>query len=196
MERLRCCVHAILNGPQISLSLSPPSLSLSLTLCQFDMAIVELHENSTSNAIPAQLYDGGDLGISDCKKMQLSYLSWASTGNCSNTDPNFVDSEGDTCDTWEKNPTWCIGSPEDGVVDEPAKYAVGGQDPSQMCCVCGGGTRLAADFSPQMTTVQLTDHKTCQVGTPFMCVMVMSPAASLDKATGCLDVPLICRMSL
>jgi len=42
---------------------------------EFDMAIVELHGSSTAK--PAQLYDGGDLGISDCKKMTLSYLSWA-----------------------------------------------------------------------------------------------------------------------
>jgi hypothetical protein len=138
------------------------------------MAIVELHENSTSIAIPAQLYDGGDLGISDCKKMKLSYLSWASTGSCIDI-PNYVDSDGETCGTWEENPTWCIGSPEDGVLDLPASYAVNGVDPSQACCVCGGGSSSAADFSPRMTTVQLTDHKACQVRgcRPFMCVMVM-----------------------
>ena len=113
MERLSCCVHAILTGQQFSLSRSLSlsfsrsrslsvslalSLSLSLSLSQFDMAIMELH--GTSNAKPAQLYDGGDLGISDCKTMNLSYLSWSSS---------------------------------------------------------------AAGASPQMTTVQLIDHKACQV---------------------------------
>ena len=60
-----------------SLPLPPPHPSLFslLSLSQFDMAIVELHGSSTAK--PAQLYDGGDLGISDCKKMTLSYLSWA-----------------------------------------------------------------------------------------------------------------------
>jgi hypothetical protein len=136
------------------------------------MAIVELHR--TSNAMPAQLYDGGDLGISDCKKMKLNYLSWASTGSCIDI-PNYVDSDGETCGTWEENPTWCIGSPEDGVLDLPASYAVNGVDPSQACCVCGGGSSSAGDFSPRMTTVQLTDHKACQVWvcTPFMCVKGM-----------------------
>jgi hypothetical protein len=131
------------------------------------MAIVELH--GTSNAMPAQLYDGGDLGMSDCKKMKLSYLSWASTGSCIDI-PNYVDSDGETCGTWEEYPTWCIGSPEDGVLDLPASYAVDRVDPSQACCVCGGGNSSAADFSPQMTTVQLTDHEACQVRgcTPFM----------------------------
>ena len=78
--RLSCCVHAILTAQQFSPPLPPPPLPLSppslpLPHCQFDMAIVELHGSSTAK--PAQLYDGGDLGISDCKKMTLSYLSWA-----------------------------------------------------------------------------------------------------------------------
>jgi hypothetical protein len=107
---LRTCDPEWATNLSVSLSLLPFSCSLSHSLCQFDMAIVELHENSTSNVKPAQLYDGGDLGISDCKKMTLSYLSWASIG----------------------------------------------------------GVTTDADFSPQMTKVQLTDHKSCQVrvGTP------------------------------
>ena len=32
-----------------------------------------------STATPAILYDGADLGISDCKRMALSYLSWVSS---------------------------------------------------------------------------------------------------------------------
>ena len=36
--------------------------------------------DGSSSATPVKLYDGGDLGISDCKRMKLSYLSWHETG--------------------------------------------------------------------------------------------------------------------
>ena len=49
----------------------------------------------------------------------------------------FKDREGDTCATWAANPTWCYGSPEDGVIDLPAEYAnADGIDPGTACCVC------------------------------------------------------------
>ena len=35
--------------------------------------------DGSSSATPVKLYDGGDLGISDCKRMKLSYLSWYET---------------------------------------------------------------------------------------------------------------------
>jgi hypothetical protein len=51
--------------------------------------------------------------------------------------PGFVDNQGEGCDIWAKNPTWCVGSPEDGVFDPPSDYAnVDGLDPSMACCVC------------------------------------------------------------
>ena len=51
--------------------------------------------------------------------------------------PGFVDNQGEGCDVWTKNPTWCVGSPEDGVFDPPSDYANGeGLDPSMACCVC------------------------------------------------------------
>jgi len=54
--------------------------------------------------------------------------------------PNFLDSEGDSCAKWAANPTWCSGSPEDGVVDMPSDYKnLFGEDPAMACCVCGGG---------------------------------------------------------
>jgi hypothetical protein len=34
----------------------------------------------------------------------------------------FVDSEGHTCQDWTDNPTWCAGSPEDGVFDPPSMF--------------------------------------------------------------------------
>jgi len=45
---------------------------------EYDIAIVVL--DGSSSATPVKLYDGGDLGISDCKRMKLSYLSWHETG--------------------------------------------------------------------------------------------------------------------
>jgi hypothetical protein len=36
----------------------------------------------------------------------------------------YRDSEGDTCAIWAKYPTWCVGSPEDGQVDLPAKATI------------------------------------------------------------------------
>ena len=39
-----------------------------------DIAIVQL--DTVSDVMPAELYDGRDLGITDCKKMILSYPSW------------------------------------------------------------------------------------------------------------------------
>ncbi len=52
----------------------------------------------------------------------------------------FVDSEGNSCEKWSANPTWCYGSPEDGAVDLPGQYAnADGVDPSMACCACGGG---------------------------------------------------------
>jgi len=41
---------------------------------EFDIAVLILEDES--HAQPAILYEGGDLGITDCKRMQLSYLSW------------------------------------------------------------------------------------------------------------------------
>lgn len=46
--------------------------------------------DAPSDAKPVVLYDGGDLGISDCKRMQLSYLSWTAE-----VDANSSDSDGD-----------------------------------------------------------------------------------------------------
>ncbi len=46
--------------------------------------------DATSDAKPVVLYDGGDLGISDCKRMQLSYLSWTAEA-----DANSSHSDGD-----------------------------------------------------------------------------------------------------
>jgi hypothetical protein len=40
----------------------------------YDVALVQL--DRPSNAKPAVLYDGGDLGITDCKRMKLSYINW------------------------------------------------------------------------------------------------------------------------
>jgi secreted trypsin-like serine protease len=40
----------------------------------YDIALIKL--DRPSNAKPVLLYDGGDLGVSDCKLMKLSYLSW------------------------------------------------------------------------------------------------------------------------
>lgn len=42
---------------------------------KYDIGIIKLDRPST--ATPGILYDGGDLGISDCKRMALTYLSWA-----------------------------------------------------------------------------------------------------------------------
>lgn len=39
-----------------------------------DVAVLELKEPCAAQ--PAKLYDGGDLGISDCKRMMLTYSSW------------------------------------------------------------------------------------------------------------------------
>jgi len=51
--------------------------------------------------------------------------------------PGFIDSEGAGCDTWTANPSWCVGSPDDGVYDPPSVYENGdGIDPSEACCVC------------------------------------------------------------
>jgi hypothetical protein len=51
--------------------------------------------------------------------------------------PGFVDNQGEGCDVWAKNPTWCVGSPEDGVFDPPSDYAQGdGLDPSMASCAC------------------------------------------------------------
>jgi hypothetical protein len=59
--------------------------------------------------------------------------------------PGYADNEGDTCAVWAENPTWCYGSPEDGVVDLPTLYAnAEGIDPSIACCVCGGGGTIPA----------------------------------------------------
>jgi len=52
----------------------------------------------------------------------------------------YADSNGNTCDDWKAHPTWCYGSPEDGIIDLPALYANSdGIDPTTACCVCGGG---------------------------------------------------------
>ena len=60
--------------------------------------------------------------------------NWA--GTCSDV-AGFRDSEGRTCDEWADHPSWCIGSPEDGVYDPPSVYRNrGGIDASQACCVC------------------------------------------------------------
>ena len=51
--------------------------------------------------------------------------------------PGFVDSEGETCEEWAANPTWCDGwDPEEGEFD-PADYAnADGIEPGTACCVC------------------------------------------------------------
>jgi hypothetical protein len=60
--------------------------------------------------------------------------NWA--GTCSDV-AGFRDSEGRTCDEWADHPSWCIGSPEDGVYDPPSVYRNrDGIDASQACCVC------------------------------------------------------------
>ena len=57
--------------------------------------------------------------------------------------PNFLDSDGDSCAVWAANPTWCSGSPEDGVIDMPSAYKNKfGVDPAMACCTCGGGSSL------------------------------------------------------
>jgi len=51
--------------------------------------------------------------------------------------PGFLDSQGNGCDIWAENPTWCDGSPEDGIYNPPSEYAnAQGIDPSMACCVC------------------------------------------------------------
>jgi hypothetical protein len=49
----------------------------------------------------------------------------------------YADSNGDTCEVWAQNSTWCAGSPEDGKLDPPSDYSnAEGIDPSMACCVC------------------------------------------------------------
>ena len=57
--------------------------------------------------------------------------------------PGFVDSEGDTCEKWAANPTWCDGwDPKDGDIGPPADYAnADGIDPGTACCVCQNQSR-------------------------------------------------------
>ena len=43
-----------------------------------------------SSATPVKLYDGGDLGISDCKRMKLSYLGWAESMSSTSPDGTTV----------------------------------------------------------------------------------------------------------
>jgi len=52
-------------------------------------------------------------------------------------DDTFADSEGNDCTVWTANPTWCLGSPEDGVYDPPWEYAdENGVDATMACCTC------------------------------------------------------------
>jgi len=59
---------------EFSVSGTPQMHPSALFDLQYDIGVVTL--DRASNARPAHLYDGGDLGISDCKRMKLSYLSW------------------------------------------------------------------------------------------------------------------------
>jgi hypothetical protein len=66
----------------------------------------------------------------------------------------YADSEGDTCEVWAKNPTWCEGSPEDGVLDPPSNYTnAEGIDPSMACCAC-----RARGYDPVFTIVKATTY--------------------------------------
>jgi hypothetical protein len=63
----------------------------------------------------------------------------------------YADSDGDTCEDWAQNPTWCSGSWEDGVFDPPSMYAnAQGIDPSTACCVCRGVGSESPDFCVQV----------------------------------------------
>ena len=67
---------------------------------------------------------------------RLGYHGWAADGSCVDL-PGFMDNDGDTCATWAANPTWCYGSPEDGIIDLPSEYAnADGIDAGAACCVC------------------------------------------------------------
>jgi hypothetical protein len=66
----------------------------------------------------------------------------------------YADSEGDTCEVWAQNPTWCEGSPEDGVFDPPSNYTnAEGIDPSRACCAC-----RARGYDPVFTIVNATTY--------------------------------------
>jgi cysteine-rich repeat protein len=91
--------------------------------------------------------DGIDPGMACCECRRRQFCE---------DKPGFVDNQGEGCDVWAKNPTWCVGSPEDGVFDPPSDYAHGdGLEPSMACCACRkalglhigdqGGSRIAFD---------------------------------------------------
>ena len=68
----------------------------------------------------------------------------------------YADSKGRTCAMWAQNPTWCYGSPEDGIIDLPSAYKNSdGIDPGTACCVCSGGNavpkhKCQAGFCPEV----------------------------------------------
>ena len=67
--------------------------------------------------------------------------------------PGFFDKDGDGCDVWAENPSWCEGSPEDGVFDPPSEYAnADGIDPSMACCVCRRSQFCEAPEAPVVDT--------------------------------------------
>ena len=58
------------------------------------------------------------------------------TGPCVD-DMAWRDSNGEGCSAWNANPTWCEGSPEDGIYDPPRDYAdENGIDATMACCAC------------------------------------------------------------
>lgn len=69
------------------------------------------------------------------KKLQAEQES-AAAGPCVD-DMTFRDSQGLDCSTFNANPSWCEGSPEDGIHDPPSDYANDeGIDATMACCVC------------------------------------------------------------
>jgi hypothetical protein len=115
----------------------------------------------SSNKIPSWLWASSAVFVS-CARTDAD-ISTISTEDdnmgSDNTDtnstcidmPGYADSDGDTCEDWAQNPTWCSGSWEDGVFDPPSMYAnAQGIDPSTACCVCRGVGSESPDFCVQV----------------------------------------------
>jgi hypothetical protein len=85
----------------------------------------------------ARLDPGGGVHASKVNEVQ---------GTCID-DTAWRDLDGEGCSEWNANPTWCEGSPEDGIYDPPQDYAnEDGIDASMACCSCKSSAKVQSSL--------------------------------------------------